>query len=313
MENANIYSFPHTSKSQWLQVVLKELKTEPYSQMLLEIDGQQFDPYYTREEARHFQGIFPRFWSKMLAGENFAISDNLSPDALTTSVDQNMLSPLFELSNAEIDFDINAMLPNQCKPIFIGKNKNELKKIKEKLNNPSAIFILQGDISDPSFWHPIDINLNLSVEENTTILFDLMSKNLPFQGLFIQLNLSGELIKDVAKTRALKILWFNWLEKNKIEKSIFINAFKVLENDFPNQVIEQTVQCVIADCCQADRLQISTSSTNLQQANTLRHTYNVCNIESYIGNISDPIGGSYLWEFISEELARKAWYKYFEN
>ena len=310
MDKPAISAFPHTSKAQWLDAVRRELKGEDYETMLIEIDGMSFDPYYAREEARYFQGTYPRFNPVMRAGENFRSGTATFAADLEQSLDQNMLAPLIELEEPGNEAEIKKAVKGKCSPLIMSASIEALSQLKTVLNDPKAIFIYRGEEMQTGYWYPLSIDLSQTVEENAVRLFELLTDSNHPQGIFAELRLTGDLIRDVAKMRAYKVLWYNWLEKKNCNLPLYISAVRKPVTPFPENAIEQTVLIIIAELCQADRIDLDLQHTSGQEKSTLRHAFNVLSIESGIGHITDPAGGSYLWEYISTELARNAWSNY---
>lgn len=312
MSEIKLTEFPHTTKSDWQVAVEKELKGVAYETMLFEIDGIQFDPYYTQEEARYFQGNFPRYWSTMLAGENFDFTNGQSPlSELTESVQLNMKAPLIFIDE---ETNLDLIFSEQMKGIQpIIYSTTITVEMETKLNRFKAItnlVLVSTDKSNIHSFYPIELNLNNAIQQSgAQFLAKLDSMKENFTGIFLNLTLSGKFTSDIAKSRAIKILWFNWLEKNNLMqvKKIFINIRSASNSDFPTNAISDTLNVIIADACQADRLEINTSGKKHLEKNTLRHTYNVASIEAGIGKIPDPVGGSYFWEYAASELANRVW------
>ncbi|HQW11205.1 MAG TPA: methylmalonyl-CoA mutase family protein [Saprospiraceae bacterium] len=312
MSEIKLTEFPHTTKSDWQFAVEKELKGEAYETMLFEIDGIQFDPYYTQEEARYFQGNFPRYGSTMLAGENFDFTKRQSPlSELSESVHLNMKAPyIFIDEETNLDLIFSEQMKG-IQPIIYSTTLTE--RIESKLKGFMAMInfiLISTDKSNIQSFYPIELDLNNAIQQSgAQFLTKLDSIKDHFTGIFLNLTLSGKFTSDIAKARALKILWYNWLEKNNLMqvKKIFINIRSESYSHFPTNAISDTLNVIIADACQADRLEINTSGKNHLEKNTLRHTYNVASIEAGIGKVPDPVGGSYFWEYAASELANRVW------
>jgi methylmalonyl-CoA mutase len=122
---------------------------------------------------------------------------------------------------------------------------------------------------------------------------------------------------EIAKLRALRILWHNVLNAFGVERStVEISVhFSLLTPDHnPNtNLIRATTQAMSAVIGGANRLHVLPSDTAQSETSTpfavriARNVQHLLRLESYLDKVIDPAAGSYYIEKLTEELAQKAW------
>lgn len=318
MDVFRLYDFPKTSKADWKNAVLKELKNDAYEQVELEIDGLTFDPYYTDEECLKYSGSFPRFWDKMRAGEEFNLLNKGDSSHFLSSISQNMLSPLLRFDTKQLPA-LNTLLNNQpglfpiLAPVSLASAIESAKIVKNSLPTEQYLAIRPHNQSDIPGLLETSLDLNQNIHNAAPEWLHCLDINqAQTGGVFVHIKLSGNLSKDTVKARAYKSLWYNWLEYKKASSDvpIFINAHWDISEPFPDHIIRQTVNMIIAANCQSDRVSIHTTHLDKVQSRTVRHIFNVASIESHIGLHPDPLAGSYFLNFASSSLAKSVWDEY---
>jgi len=226
---------------------------------------------------------------------------------------------------------------------------NFIKIIEEKGENPSEVrcsFQFEGnDISDfeqfkntiqhlpkgqfltiPSKYEkdPISELSKTIFEANKALIqlnengFDLKNthKNIQFS-----VELSDNYFLNIAKIRALKLLWQNvllaWNEDFKNESPIQVHLTTLTQTDDENyNKIKATSQAMSAVIGGADTTYIHASDEFKDEKGTAfgqriaLNIQNLMQLESYMNRVVDPAAGSYFIEGLTEELAEKAWSKF---
>lgn len=318
MDSFRLFDFQASTKQDWKNAVIKELKNDPYTSVEFEIDGLTFDPYYTLEETIDFRDTFPRHWDMMRAGEDFDLRNKSGNVHFATSVSQNMTAPNFIFSEIETDQLVRLLEGNTALyPILSPQSEAAAVKANALLKNHplSDKFIWLQSYSPSGNIGLIETMLDLSeniIEAGPNWLNTMDRNKAGTNGLFINMKLSGNFIKDIVKARAYKSLWYNWLEQQgrPIKTPIFINVYWDYTGQFPDHIVDQSVNILIAANCQADRIKIKVPGLDKTEDRTIRHVFNVASIESHIDSINDAVSGSYFISYVSAMLAKSAWEAY---
>jgi methylmalonyl-CoA mutase len=120
---------------------------------------------------------------------------------------------------------------------------------------------------------------------------------------------------EVARLRALRILWQNILEGlGRKGPNLFLEvrmASKFLSEDMHQNMIAAGSKAIAAICGGADRLVINPSPEHDDALNRriARNVNHILKYESNLNRIPDPVKGSYYMEGLVEQLVRKAWDK----
>ncbi|MDX1942507.1 MAG: methylmalonyl-CoA mutase family protein [Saprospiraceae bacterium] len=127
---------------------------------------------------------------------------------------------------------------------------------------------------------------------------------------------------EIAKIRALKILWLNVLEAyGTTTQSPFIEvhfAPESQDNNSNTNMIRAATQALSAVVGGADRLYILPANAALGEASTsftrriARNVQHLLQMESHVDKVSDAGAGSYYIEKLTNILAEKAWAKFQE-
>ena len=127
---------------------------------------------------------------------------------------------------------------------------------------------------------------------------------------------------EIAKIRALKILWANVLEAHGVKAQVpFIEVHFAPESQDNNpntNIIRAATQALSAVVGGADRLYILPANAALGEASTsftrriARNVQHLLQLESHLDKVSDAAAGSYYIEKLTDALAEKAWAKFQE-
>jgi methylmalonyl-CoA mutase len=126
---------------------------------------------------------------------------------------------------------------------------------------------------------------------------------------------------EVAKFRALKILWANIVKGYNPIHNCSLNCQITAEVGWVNKslkdphtnLLRQTTEAMSAILGGIDRLIIhpyDACSVNSASELAQRSAFNISNLlneESYLSSVSDVLGGSYAIESLTNELAEKGW------
>ena len=143
--------------------------------------------------------------------------------------------------------------------------------------------------------------------------FDNLVQNIQFS-----LQLGDSYYLNIAKIRALKLLWQLFLKGWKIKKQIPCQVevhltSTVHTKDLNYNQIKATVQAMSAVIGGANRVFVYPSDTYKNQKGTQNRQRLALNIqhlmqlESYMDRVIDPAAGSYFLENLTDEIAEAAW------
>lgn len=120
---------------------------------------------------------------------------------------------------------------------------------------------------------------------------------------------------NIAKIRALKLLWLNIFQANAIQNADIppiMATFDTLEFDENenNNLIRATTMALSASIAGVDTLTVLPSDKRGDTAFARRMARNVQHLlkmESYINRVADPAAGAYYIEQMTNEIASQAW------
>jgi methylmalonyl-CoA mutase len=150
------------------------------------------------------------------------------------------------------------------------------------------------------------VNNGLSTEEAATCIH-------------FNAGLGANYFYEIAKLRVLKALWTRILESYSIKdtKGIKITAItgftnKSLKDPYTN-LLRQTTEAMSATFAGVNAICVQAYDTFSKKGATKLSTRMAVNIplilqeESYLDKVIDPLGGSYVVEYLTNELAEKSW------
>ena len=138
--------------------------------------------------------------------------------------------------------------------------------------------------------------------------------------LYFSITVGNSYFVEIARIRALKILWLNVLTAYGIEnpKAPCIEAHlstKAFETDPNTNMIKSTTQAMSAVMGGINRLTVLPSDTLNESSSSsakriARNVQHILKMESFFDRVADPAAGSYFVEKLTEELAESAWKKF---
>lgn len=329
----NIFEeFPAPSHQKWLELVEKELKRplEP-----LEIADSLFsDPFLDQEflekstltKSKEGWVIFQKIditddlqsanreiLEAVNGGANglrlVVLTENYDFKEIFKDVDLSKLS--LSIESPSDTFKVLKTLDEYCSDSH--QNNTPMEIITHNQNENYKSLKPQLLISESS-EKPLFQNLSeiLSEAENIGI-----QKGKPF---WIKLNSSENFFLNIAKIRALKILWEHILEANgadKPEMKVWVNI-KNTNPDANQAAIAATQQAAAAISGTADAIEIDTLdySSDHPKGFPERITRNIQNLlwfESHLNKVDDPSAGSYFIEDLTEKIKNEIWNLFLKN
>ena len=218
-------------------------------------------------------------------------SDNILPSFIDYSISQN--KKLNELSGAfAISFDM------------LKANMAAAKKM-------SSFHFFTGDSSSeniPEALAEISNKLKTAIEQAGEL-------NLPLSSIRAEVEVDAHLAVNVAKIRALRIIWANLLKAYKKDFTpLFIKAKTKVAKGINDEtaLIENTSACINAALGTADLI-CSFHHTDDNQRRLNQNIQHIMKMESYLDKVADPLAGSYAIEKMTNHLAEACWKKISQN
>jgi methylmalonyl-CoA mutase len=158
-------------------------------------------------------------------------------------------------------------------------------------------------------------DVDVALAEILTIGFTFLSEN-PENSTIVRLQSSNSFLLEIAKIRAMNILWANMMQelKGTIEQAnieVWVSQKNYTEDPYQNLYIGSTLALSAtiggAESIIIDRPDIHTEE-KLNSSNQLAlNIHHMLRQESYLDRVVDPACGSYSIEKLTEEIAESAW------
>lgn len=137
------------------------------------------------------------------------------------------------------------------------------------------------------------------------------------QNMLFKVAVGKSYFVEIAKLRALRILWFNVLKAYGVEKPELYLAVHFAPASQDEQVntnlIRAATQAMSAIIGGAQQLYVLPSNVGAGEVPTVfsrriaRNVQHLLRLESHLDKVQDPAAGSFYIEKLTEELAQKAW------
>ena len=312
-------SFSTYSRSDWQRAFAKEVGDESVSSFNFVIDGLEFKPYGSFVEENKVTGRLPKVNDKISLGEIFDFTNDQKPvDQLLNSLAHGFDHPFLMIDKTTSIEDFANVHMDFIVPMFVFKDSDievagsfiKLLDRQYHEKNWTANYISPHVEGNTIGQH---VMVTLKTENSVTEMFkqltdgiDKLNLNDPGK-LIVSFTISGQLIKDVIKTRAVKIAFLNWLEQNEHPvKSYTTHITWDLTADYPNEMLLHTNNIIAASMSQADVILMNIGENQNDRGRILRNAAHIAMIESGLGDDPDPVAGSYFIEMVATDLAEKA-------
>lgn len=135
---------------------------------------------------------------------------------------------------------------------------------------------------------------------------------------FVRLSVGSLYFPEIAKFRAVRLLWKQLLNAYDITDDIdlWIDAQTTSTNktavDPHSNILRATTEAMAAILGGANRITIRPYDENFQQPDSFskrisRNIHHILSKEAYLGKVNDPSAGSYYIETLTETIAKKSW------
>ncbi|MDO5654830.1 MAG: methylmalonyl-CoA mutase family protein [Flavobacteriaceae bacterium] len=332
--------FDSVDDRQWKNLVQAELKGADFAENLVEnvAEGFQIKPIYTKKDVKSNQFVVDTNRWKILThfrpGVDIDYSfadgvilqnnqiDSFQPaenELIITKFEQEF--PVAALNkNAWFDWDFLSDFA------FYGNFVDDesklvptLKELKNSYQNTLSIDI--SSYQNAGANHAEQLAMMLLEAHEYVILTgsaDILKSTL------VCTSVGSDFFFEIAKLRAIRILWANLANSLEVDSKITILAKSSMRNkslmDRHNNIIRTTYEAASAIFGNADWVQVHTYDELFVEKKDSAHDLSfkqqlVLREESYLDFYADPLKSSYYVEFLTEQLAEKAWelFKKFES
>lgn len=322
------------SEKEWKHKVQVELKGANYTEVLCKEapEGFQVKPLYTQEDVDDSAILVAKNQWKIMS--HFVPGNQVPYDSLD--------GVILNTKNAD-DF-----LPTQ-EELLVVNAKNEVPKLQTKNNNTYLNWDFLSDLAQYGNWANKDkeetisnaqkimkqgykksLSLNTSNYQNAganhaeQLALALAEANeyVALLGeevipcLMSQVAVGGNFFFEVAKLRALRILWGNFTQEYGKQEDLFVLAESTQRNksvvDRYNNIIRTTFEGVASVLGNADGVVLQAYDELMQNQKATNHELSfkqqwILREESFLNNYIDPLKGAYFVEALTKQLAEKAW------
>lgn len=286
--------FPKTDISDWVKVAEKELNGKPLESLNFHYNNEIIMPpvVFSDEKDKKMKPIVWRKNNLCQWGISFRHTETLKEENIE-----------FFISTGINNFKINVTEENKIKA-------DELKKlfpschwlnVSQKERGPSNFFIQQ---IIENFQQAISLIQGLEINEGQINEF--------LGNIHFSREIQGNYLYEISLGRAQRIVWRNVLQAFEIDNPappLFISTLPVIKNGLHDHfLIEATAKTLSAVLGGADIIYLEFDEiAEAMRAENLSHIYNIFTLESGIGEIIDPVAGSFYLDKLTTKLAQQLW------
>ena len=336
--------FAKATKADWLQKVEKDLKGAPLTSLHWTVEGMPFTPFYNSEDSSHRAPMHTGSSNSWSVGEIIPVQDvktanHRSMQALQMGADS------LQFTNVK-DIDLHQLLANiQLEWIHTHLHTDDIavvqqlaELVEQRGYDPTlvscsmsfteysdALLAFTDRLPRCQFYTatPVASSAHQQVGE-LLLLGERLVHRLQVSGqsveqcnnrLRFQLQCTDDYYLNIGKLRALKLCWQRVLQSYDTNCS----AMPIIEShirheptdmDDNHNTIRSTSQALSAVIAGANTIYVHPSEQRKSDPQTLRINRNISHLlsqESHLGLVGDPAAGSYFFEHLTDELAKKSW------
>ena len=286
--------FPKTDISDWVKVAEKELNGKPLENLNFHYNNEIIMPpvVFSDEKDKKMKPIVWRKNNLCQWGISFRHTETLKEENIE-----------FFISTGINNFKINVTEENKI-------NSDELKKLfpschwldVSQKERGTSDFIIQQIIEN--FQQAISLIQGLEIND--------VQVNEFLGNIHFSREIQGNYLYEIALGRAQRIVWRNVLQAFEIDNPappLFISTLPVIKNGLHDHfLIEATAKTLSAVLGGADIIYLEFDEiAEAMRAENLSHIYNIFTLESGIGEIIDPVAGSFYVDKLTTKLAQQLW------
>jgi methylmalonyl-CoA mutase len=350
-------SFPAPSLSEWNNAASAEVAGgDPFDKLQWKTDdGLSFLPFYASQhvdELKYLKNftfhsgneVRPRYWANMPMvtvdeekNANTVALDHLQHEAegivfrLSGECDYKQLLKDIAWEHCAVSFVSDDERAAKQLAAFISSAGYDLKKIQGGLFSTAKLHAKDLPLSRSTF-HLLGVRITSSTPVNEIV--DALNKGTElidnYNGTSIDLNevvdqiafmipVGTSLLSEIAKLKALRILWFQVVRAYGVHNYDFNNLFlhgysePWINPKFQphGNMLGSTIASIAAICggCAAVTIQPE-DEENKTMNRIARNNAIILQEESQLGKVNDPFAGAYAIDAMTDAFAREAWKKF---
>jgi methylmalonyl-CoA mutase len=178
-------------------------------------------------------------------------------------------------------------------------------------------------VADGLFYHSAgativqELGISLAIASEYLARIDAKNADQAVKSIWFRLSAGPLYFPEIAKFRALRLLWKNLLNAYGLgDSKAFIHAETTLQNkssaDAHNNMLRSTTEAMAAVTGGADSLTIHPYDAAYNQPESFsrrisRNIHHILADESHLDKVNNPADGSYYIESLTSEITEKAW------
>ncbi|TAF31430.1 MAG: hypothetical protein EAZ57_10840 [Cytophagales bacterium] len=175
----------------------------------------------------------------------------------------------------------------------------------KKINNADLQLVKVAASKEPSQ------DIADAIRQAATLLPQAQASAQDFKSIGFSLTLSNYFFADIAKIKAIRLLFAMLAESQGVEqfseKDVFLHAqTTLLQADANSNLISNTVQALAATLAGVQALTVFPHEDNAFGQRIALNVSNLLREETHIGKVADPLAGAYYLESFVEKLTQKA-------
>lgn len=348
--------FSETRYADWLQQLEKDLKGKPWTDLQWHLgDGIVVDPFYHPDQ--YFPQRLPlaNEQSQWEIGEHILVAELKTAnqeilaaleggaEALELQLQQNLQTEEWAilLEGVQLEYislnlflsysesDTLAFVQNlQTYIEGLGLSVSSLRGSVDFGNNQVSINVLQQHLAGFKLAVVNGLTLHQGQAASAQELASLLRAGEKFlaeteavgtlaQNVLFKVAVGKSYFVEIAKLRALRILWFNVLKAYGVQNpSLFIAVHFAPDSQDENvntNMIRAATQAMSAIIGGAQQVYVLPSNVGAAEEPTpfarriARNVQHLLRMESHLDKVQDPAAGSFYIEKLTQELAEKAW------
>ena len=286
--------FPKTDISDWVKVAEKELNGKPIESLNYHYNNEIIMPpvVFSGKETKKMKPIVWRKNNVCERGISFRHTETIKEENIEFFVSIGMNNFILNVTEeAKIRADELKRLFPSCHWLDVPYKEGE----------PSD-FVIQQIIEN--FLQAISLIQRLKLDEGHINRF--------IGNIYFSREIQGNYLYEISLGRAQRIVWRNILQAFEIDNPappLFISTLPVMKNGLHDHfLIEATAKTLSAVLGGADIIYLEFDEiTEVMRPENLSHIHNILNLESGIGEIIDPVAGSFYVDELTTKLAQQIW------
>ncbi len=286
--------FPKTDISDWVKVAEKELNGKPIESLNYHYNNEiiMLPVVFSGKETKKMKPIVWRKNNVCERGISFRHTETIKEENIEFFVSIGMNNFILNVTEeAKIRADELKRLFPSCHWLDVPYKEGE----------PSD-FVIQQIIEN--FLQAISLIQRLKLDEGHINRF--------IGNIYFSREIQGNYLYEISLGRAQRIVWRNILQAFEIDNPappLFISTLPVMKNGLHDHfLIEATAKTLSAVLGGADIIYLEFDEiTEVMRPENLSHIHNILNLESGIGEIIDPVAGSFYVDELTTKLAQQIW------